>query len=122
MAASEAAVAAVMEALRCRPEGRAGDLTYVCAEHITADWDERGCSTARATAQAAVDADRASIQAQALRDYASELDWKRPEKCPCANPESCCGSEQSCDAMQPVTHIVGAINLRARADRIEGKP
>jgi hypothetical protein len=76
---------------------------------------------AKAAADAAVDADRASIQAQALRDYASELDWKRPETCPCANPEACCGSEESCDAMQPVTRVVGAASLRARADRIEGK-
>jgi hypothetical protein len=75
-----------------------------------------------AAADAAVDADRARIQAETLRDYAEELDWVRPEKCPCEHPEDCCGSEQSCDAMQPVTRAVGTGSLRARADSLEGKP
>lgn len=60
----------------------------------------------------------AAIQAATLREYAAELDWKRPEKCPCENPESCCGSESSCDAMQPIANVVGAASLRARADAI----
>jgi hypothetical protein len=102
MAASEAAIAAVMEALRCRPEGRAGDLTYVCAEHITADWDERGCSTARATAQAAVDADRARIHAEALRELA---DWGDANR------------DYYYWGYDGISDII-----RARADRIEGKP
>jgi hypothetical protein len=140
MAASEAAVAAVMEALGCgenrRPfQSGVHHLAVTCVVHHragvifggkvsgqVAQWTDRGCPVAVAAADAAVDADRASIQAETLREFANELDWVRPEKCPCTNPESCCGSEQSCDAMQPVTHIVGAINLRARADRIEGKP
>lgn len=58
-------------------------------------------------------------QAEALREAADELTWVRPEKSPCREPEACCGSEASCDAMQPSTSVVGPSWLRARADRIE---
>jgi hypothetical protein len=125
MAASEAAVTAAQSVMKCKHlavDGADMAAPYAWCGRHGGTWTDRGCPVAVAAADAAVDADRASIQAETLRDYANELDWVRPEKCPCANPESCCGSEQSCDAMQPVTHIVGAINLRARADRIEGKP
>ncbi|MGZ4518896.1 MAG: hypothetical protein ACXVX9_12210 [Mycobacteriaceae bacterium] len=117
MAASEAAVAAVMEALDCRREVDRNGHAY-CEAHWTG-WlsDVNACPRA----ERAADAVWPIAQAEALRDYASELDWKQPEKCPCATPEACCGSEESCDAMQPTTRVVGAINLRARADKIERK-
>jgi hypothetical protein len=123
MGASEKAVAAVMETLGCRkaPWGP-GESCCRPEGKYHGVWTDRGCPVAVATADLAVDTDRPSIQAQALRDYASELDWKQPEKCPCKHPEHCCGSEASCDAMQPSTRVVGAINLRARADRIDAQP
>lgn len=63
--------------------------------------------------------DVARIKAQALREYADTLDWVRPKRSPCEHPEACCGSEASCDAMQPTINVVGAVSLRARADKIE---
>lgn len=123
MGASEKAVASVMDALGCTiTEDWTMAPAWGCSVHTTRRWGHRGCDVAVAAADAAVDTDRASIQARALRDYASELDWTRPAKCPCEHPEHCCGSEQSCDAMQPVTRIVGAVNLRARADQFEAQP
>jgi len=79
---------------------------------------------------AAVEAERddalarlAEAGAQALEDYAAELDWVRPEVSPCApNFEGCCGSEESCDAMQPFTRVVGAASLRKRAAQLRVIP
>ena len=58
---------------------------------------------------------------ETLRGLATELDWKKPDKCPCDNPEYCCGSIESCDAMQPITRVVDAHWFRAHADQIEGQ-
>ena len=61
-------------------------------------------------------------KAEALREAAASLDWVRPEVSPCAPDfENCCGSEPSCDAMQPSMRVVGADWLRTRADQTETK-
>jgi hypothetical protein len=60
-----------------------------------------------------------TAKAQALREYAEELKWVRPDTCPCDHPEDCCGSVESCDAMQPHVRLVGVETLLAAADRIE---
>lgn len=61
------------------------------------------------------------IAAEALREAADEIEWKRPGVSPCTpNFEHCCGSEASCGAMQSSFKVVGAQWLRDRADRIEG--
>jgi hypothetical protein len=64
---------------------------------------------------------------EALRDgvtgLADRLTWKRPEHSPCGTPEqieACCGSEQSCDAMNPSVLLCGASDLRAVVARVEG--
>lgn len=44
---------------------------------------------------------------------AESMTWKRPEKSPCGDPEACCGSEESCDAMHPSTKVVGVDTIRA---------
>jgi hypothetical protein len=73
MAASEAAVNAVIEALGCERDYSDFDLSAQvewCNEHREpngdlVEWTDRGCPVAVAAADAAVDADRASIQAEA---------------------------------------------------------
>jgi hypothetical protein len=65
MAASEASVNAVMETLGCK----AG--TVICLLHREYLYD-RGCPVAVAAADAAVDADRASIQSETLREASAE--------------------------------------------------
>jgi hypothetical protein len=44
---------------------------------------------------------------------AGSLTWKRPAVCPCKFVEDCCGSESSCDAMQPTVAVVGEGTIRA---------
>jgi hypothetical protein len=110
MAASEAAVAAVMEALGCERRS-VGELGF-CAAHwqMASDmaWTARGCPVAVAAADAAADADRASIQAEALREAAGEVDIFMSE-----------GYTQADDARATT---MAEKWLCARADRIEGKP
>ncbi len=49
--------------------------------------------------RALMDANAALDRVRALRD---SLIWKRPAVCPCDSPEECCGSEESCEAMNPM--------------------
>ena len=63
---------------------------------------------------------------EALRDgvtgLADRITWKRPEHSPCGTPEqieACCGSEESCDAMNPSVLLCGASDLRAVVARVE---
>lgn len=58
---------------------------------------------------------RAQGARDALLAAADELVWVRPKVCPCTNPEACCGSESSCDAMRPHSKVVGEQWLRDRA-------
>jgi hypothetical protein len=44
---------------------------------------------------------------EAVRRLADSMLWVRPDACPCESPEACCGSEDSCDAMQPSVKVVG---------------
>jgi hypothetical protein len=75
MAASEAAVNAVMRAIGCERDYSDFELSNQvewCNEHREpngdlVEWTDRGCPVAVAAADAAVDADRASIQAETLR-------------------------------------------------------
>lgn len=60
-------------------------------------------------------------QAGALREAADELTWVRPEVSPCGDTDSCCGSVESCDAMQPSLPVVSATWLQNRAASIEGE-
>jgi hypothetical protein len=116
MAASEAAIAAVMEAL-----GYLG-ITCSCEELDTCDgvrrcdvhacqWPagDRGCPVAVAAADAAVDADRASIQAETLREAALEV--REATSIPIT-------------ARAAVSAVLmgRARRLTARANRAEGKP
>lgn len=51
-----------------------------------------------------------------------DLTWKRPERSPCgpeAQIEACCGSEASCDAMNPSILVCGADRIRALVARVE---
>jgi hypothetical protein len=101
MAASEAAVNAVMEALDCHREvDRNGHAD--CEAHWYG-WlsDVNACPRAERAANAAVDADRASIQAETLREAAQES-WERG------------------DIGKPDGGVEAWTWLRARADRIEG--
>jgi hypothetical protein len=52
---------------------------------------------------------------QRVEALADDLTWKRPDVCPCSPEtiEACCGSESSCDAMQPSTKVVGSRTIRA---------
>lgn len=71
MTATDAEVAAVMEALGCR---RAGPGDKFCAEHnifgAPSRWTDRGCPVAAAAADAAIAAARPRIEAEALREVA----------------------------------------------------
>lgn len=74
MAASEAAVTAVMETLGCERVQfilLAGE-PWKCAQHRFWEWTDRGCHVAFVVADAAVDADRASIQAETRRETFAE--------------------------------------------------
>lgn len=71
---------------------------------------------------AVVEAHTRAAQAQALRDAADALVWKRPETCPCANPDACCGGIEACDAMLPSTLYADTAWLRARADELHPRP
>lgn len=62
-----------------------------------------------------------AAKAEALREAADDLVWKKPDTCPCDHPEDCCGSAKSCDAMQPIQRLAGVDWLRDRADRIEAE-
>jgi hypothetical protein len=82
------------------------------------------CRVAAAAVVAALDLptrDRETA-AKALDDLADALTWKRPASCPCDNPEACCGSAESCDAMKPSVKMTGAASIRARASALrEGR-
>ena len=70
MAATEAAVNAVMEALGCKrfnPNIKVDFCEHPRQGPFLLTWTDRGCPVAVAAADAAVDADRASIQAETLR-------------------------------------------------------
>ncbi|MGZ4586213.1 MAG: hypothetical protein ACXVX9_00190 [Mycobacteriaceae bacterium] len=77
---------AVMETLGCgryrREYSHPEPFVYdYCNEHSAEgerSWTDRGCPVAVAAADAAVDADRPSIQAEALREAASE--WYGDER------------------------------------------
>lgn len=71
MAASEAAVTAVMETLGCSEFESAQDGEHYCRKHRHL-WLARGCQDAAIAADAAVDADRASIQAETRRETFAE--------------------------------------------------
>lgn len=75
MAASEAAVTAVMEALDCKREVDRNGHAY-CEAHWYG-WlsDADACPRAERAANAAVDADRASIQAETIDGLADK--WQR---------------------------------------------
>ncbi|MGZ6852493.1 MAG: hypothetical protein ACXVGC_00260 [Mycobacteriaceae bacterium] len=112
MAASEAAVTAVMKTLGCEREYSDFDLSVnveYCNVHEGPDgdlveWTDRGCPVAVAAADAAVDADRASIQAETLREAASE--WYGDER-----------------ANSPFHHPLSAQSwLYHLADQIEAQP
>ena len=67
---------------------------------------------ARTTALAAEN-ERLRGKVARVEALVERLTWKRPDVCPCVNPEECCGSEESCDAMRPMTRIVSADTIRA---------
>jgi hypothetical protein len=108
--ASGAAVNAVMRTLGC--ERGALDQHEVCLMHLGPDgfalWTDRGCPVAVATADAAVDADRASIQAETLREAARDVPLF----------EFMLVMDE---AAEVAPGQIGAW-LRARADRIETQP
>lgn len=102
---------------------KTGDKHYI--NDMTAEQDEQrdAFMAALATVLAPILAEHTERAVrEALEAAADELDWVRPDVCPCANPEACCGSEESCDAMQPSVKVVGADWLRARAEQIGGRP
>jgi hypothetical protein len=111
MAASEAAVTAVMEALGCEPYDGVWNAfnAPVCERHSEDLWTDRGCPVAAAVADAAVDADRASIQAETLREAADEH-YALADARPVPTGRIAESLRQTADW------------LRSRADRIEGKP
>jgi hypothetical protein len=126
MAASEAAVNAVMEALVLhQSDGYISSqdqwVGCICGERLPcriedgypADEDEehrvRAAHVAVAAADAAVDADRASIQAETLREAADEH-YALADARPVPTGRIAESLRQTADW------------LRSRADRIEGKP
>jgi hypothetical protein len=105
MGASEKAVAAVMEALGCAYDETAAGLfciTHHCyADQRDSDLDE--CDFAGRVADLAVDTDRPSIQAQALRE-AAETD-----------------AINIFDVFRYVVSAVCVEDLLVRADRLEAQ-
>lgn len=90
MAASEAAVTAVMETLGCERYNFDGVAFRDgrCRVHRSAFFTDRGCPVAVAAADAAVDADRASIQAETIENLGLTWETKAhertgPGKCSC---------------------------------------
>ena len=59
----------------------------------------------------------------AVLTLADDLTWKRPERSPCgtaAEIEGCCGSEASCDAMNPSILLCGPGRIREVVARVDG--
>jgi hypothetical protein len=99
MGASEKAVAAVMAACHVVPSTRRDRPHGLCEVHSKYLTD-RGCPVAVAAADAAVDTDRPSIQAQALREAAGVFDRM--------------GGRLTCVGV--------ALRLKDLADRLEPQP
>jgi hypothetical protein len=60
--------------------------------------------------------DRLEATVQRVRDLVTSMEWRRPAKSPCEAPELCCGSESSCDAMQPVVRVIDSKGILAALD------
>lgn len=108
MGASEKAVAAVMEAICAVTASIRNDRPHgLCTRH-SRYLTERGCPVAVAAADLAVDTDRPSIQARALREAAEDVDVFLGQ-----------GYTAADDAR---ASTMAATWLRDRADRIEAQP